>query len=32
MRGLCHVCHTSNVEVTILDGVVICKKCRNERM
>lgn len=27
MRGLCHVCHASNVEILVRDGVPVCREC-----
>lgn len=27
MKGLCHVCHSSNVEVIVDEGIVTCKNC-----
>jgi hypothetical protein len=27
MKGLCQVCHCSNVEVTVNDGIPVCTEC-----
>ena len=27
MKGLCQKCHSSNVEVTIQDGIPVCITC-----
>lgn len=27
MKGLCHVCHSSNVEIILQERKIICKKC-----
>ena len=27
MRGLCHTCYASNVEVKVVDGIAVCSKC-----
>jgi len=27
-KGLCHKCHTSNVEVESKKGVIACEKCQ----
>jgi len=27
MKGLCQKCHTSNVDVTVQDGVPVCQVC-----
>lgn len=27
MKGLCHICNSSNVEVTVEEGIVTCKDC-----
>lgn len=30
MRGLCHGCLTSNIEITITDGKILCADCTGE--
>ena len=27
MKGLCHVCLTSNVEIRVQDNLSLCEKC-----
>ena len=27
MKGLCQKCHSSNVEITIQEGIPICEQC-----
>jgi len=27
MIGLCHSCHTSNMEISIVEGFNVCEKC-----
>ena len=27
MKGLCHVCFTSNVDVMTNDGITVCQNC-----
>lgn len=29
MKGLCHKCYSSNVELELLNGQTLCQKCRN---
>jgi len=28
LKGLCHKCFSSNVELTIFKGIPMCQKCR----
>lgn len=28
MKGLCHKCNSSNVEITINEGIPICEQCK----
>ncbi len=30
MKGLCHICNSSNVDVTVEEAVVICKNCQGK--
>ncbi len=30
MKGLCHVCNSSNVDVTVEEDIVICKNCQDK--
>lgn len=30
MRGLCHGCLTSNIEITITEGKILCADCTGE--
>ncbi|MBS1267340.1 MAG: hypothetical protein MAG458_00039 [Nitrosopumilus sp.] len=27
MNGLCQKCHSSNVEITVQEGIPVCAKC-----
>ena len=27
MKGLCQMCHSSNVEISVQDGIPICEVC-----
>ncbi len=27
MNGLCQKCHSSNVEITVVDGIPVCAVC-----
>ena len=27
MRGLCHGCLTSNTEISVIDGSILCAEC-----
>ncbi len=31
MKGLCHTCYTSNVDIVLKDGLMICKNCLETR-
>jgi len=30
MRGLCHICLTSNVELVVKKGKILCNECHNK--
>ena len=30
MIGLCHSCHTSNIEITLVEGLNVCEKCMKD--
>ena len=30
MKGLCQKCHSSNVEVTIQEGIPVCTECSKQ--
>lgn len=30
MRGLCQKCHSSNVEITVQNGIPVCTACAKE--
>jgi len=30
MNGLCQKCHSSNVEITVQDGIPVCSKCSSK--
>ena len=31
MKGLCHNCHTSNVEISVVEGITICQECSKQK-
>ena len=30
MNGLCQKCHSSNVEISVQDGIPVCSSCANK--
>jgi hypothetical protein len=30
MKGLCHVCNSSNVETTLQNGIPVCAACKSK--
>jgi len=29
MKGLCHSCFTSNIDIQINDGIILCENCKD---
>jgi hypothetical protein len=31
MRGLCHICFSSGVELEVIRGVIMCSDCKSKK-